>query len=97
MPWSVSRFSVAPSAETVARSVTVITALAPVIGYAPGAALAKEALASEGRVADLVESRGLLEAAELEKLLTPSRLTGVRWARGFWGTGLLWLNPGERG
>lgn len=64
-------------AETVARSVTVITALAPVIGYAPAAALAKEALASDGCVADLVESRGLLEAAELEKLLTPSRLTGV--------------------
>lgn len=64
-------------AETVARSVTVITALAPVIGYAPAAALAKEALASDGRVADLVERQGLLEAAELEKLLTPSRLTGV--------------------
>ncbi|RAF07398.1 aspartate ammonia-lyase, partial [Burkholderia multivorans] len=64
-------------ADTVARSVTVITALAPVIGYAPAAALAKEALAGDARVADLVESRGLLEFGELDALLTPSRLTGV--------------------
>lgn len=77
MPRSVGPFSVAPLPETVARSVTVITALAPVIGYAPAAALAKEALASDGRVADLVESRGLLEAADLEELLAPSRLTGA--------------------
>lgn len=64
-------------ADTVARSVTVITALAPVIGYASAAALAKEALAGDARVADLVESRGLLEFGEIDALLTPSRLTGV--------------------
>ncbi|MGJ7560644.1 aspartate ammonia-lyase [Brevibacterium casei] len=64
-------------ADTVARSVTVITALAPVIGYASAAALVKEALAGDVRVADLVESRGLLEFGELDALLTPSRLAGV--------------------
>lgn len=77
MPRSVSPFSVALLAETVAGSVTVITTLAPDIGYAPAAALAKEALASDGRVADLVERQGLHQAAELEELLTPSRLAGV--------------------
>lgn len=64
-------------AETVARSVTVVTALAPVIGYASAAALAKEALDGGGEIADLATATGLIDAATLEELLTASRLTGV--------------------
>lgn len=64
-------------AETVARSVTVVTALAPVIGYASAAALAKKALDGGGEIADLASATGLIDAATLEELLTASRLTGV--------------------
>src|SRR5699024_36318 len=39
--------------DIVDRSVTVITALAPVVGYAPAARLAKEALARNESIADL--------------------------------------------
>lgn len=63
--------------DAVARTVTVITALAPVIGYAPAAKLAKEALATGEMVADLVTKQGLLGADELEAVLKPSRLTGI--------------------
>ena len=63
--------------DTVARSVTVITALAPVIGYAPAAKLAKEALATVEKVSDLVLEQGLLGADELDEVLKPSRLTGI--------------------
>ena len=64
-------------ADTVARSVTVITALAPVIGYAEAASLAKEALRTNERVDELVVSRGLLNREELVELLSPAKLAGV--------------------
>ncbi|WP_017793618.1 aspartate ammonia-lyase [Leucobacter salsicius] len=60
-----------------ARSVTVITALAPVIGYYEAASLAKEALATNERVGDLVVARGLLSQAELDDILQPSKLAGL--------------------
>ena len=63
--------------DMVARSVTVITALAPVIGYAESAKLAKEALATNAKVSELVVSRGLLGQAELDELLQPARLAGL--------------------
>nr|WP_245190384.1 aspartate ammonia-lyase [Leucobacter exalbidus] len=63
--------------DMVARSVTVITALAPVIGYYEAASLAKEALATNERVGDLVVSRGLLSQEELDDILQPSKLAGL--------------------
>ena len=63
--------------DIVSRSVTVITALAPVIGYAEAAKLAKEALATNEKVADLVISRGLLDEAQLADILQPSKLAGL--------------------
>ncbi|MDN5737017.1 MAG: aspartate ammonia-lyase [Brevibacterium aurantiacum] len=63
--------------DTVARSVTVITALAPVIGYAPAAQLAKQALATNEPIADLVVAQGLLDPVQLEEILKPERLTGL--------------------
>ncbi|MBB4070897.1 aspartate ammonia-lyase [Leucobacter sp. OH2974_COT-288] len=63
--------------DTVARSVTVITALAPVIGYAAAAKLAKEALATNGNVREMVVSQGLLGEAELDELLQPAKLAGL--------------------
>lgn len=63
--------------DTVARSVTVITALAPVIGYAPAAQLAKQALATDEKISDLVVAQGLLDSAQLEEIVKPERLTGL--------------------
>jgi len=63
--------------DTVSRSVTVITALAPVIGYAAAAKLAKEALATNEKVSDLVVSAGLLDEAQLEDILQPAKLAGI--------------------
>ena len=63
--------------DTVDRSVTVITALAPVVGYAPAARLAKEALASNESIADLVVEHGLVEREQLGEILRPERLTGM--------------------
>ena len=68
--------------EQVARSVTVITALAPVIGYAEAAKLAKEALATNAPVADLVVDHGLLERDELEDILQPEKLAGLSAEKG---------------
>ncbi|MFD5599570.1 aspartate ammonia-lyase [Leucobacter sp. NPDC058333] len=63
--------------DMVSRSVTVITALAPVIGYAEAAKLAKEALATNAKVSELVTSRGLLDQAQLDDILQPSKLAGL--------------------
>ncbi|MBT1017656.1 aspartate ammonia-lyase [Canibacter sp. lx-72] len=63
--------------ETVERSVTVITALAPVIGYAEAAKLAKEALATNANIRELVVAKGLLKESELADILQPARLAGI--------------------
>ncbi|HMO67032.1 MAG TPA: aspartate ammonia-lyase, partial [Verrucomicrobiota bacterium] len=60
----------------VATFVGVITALIPQLGYANAAALAKEALATDARIADLIVARGFLSREQIEGLLTPARLTG---------------------
>ncbi|NLA64691.1 MAG: aspartate ammonia-lyase [Leucobacter sp.] len=63
--------------DMVSRSVTVITALAPVIGYASAAKLAKEALATNAKVSDLVISAGLLDEQQLADILQPAKLAGI--------------------
>jgi aspartate ammonia-lyase len=63
--------------EMVASSVTVITALTPYIGYEESAKLAKEALKNQLNVADLVVERGLMARDELERVLSPERLSGI--------------------
>jgi aspartate ammonia-lyase len=62
-------------ARRVAESVTVVTALNPVIGYENAARLAKHALASGDTIARSAQSLGILSAAELETLLVPETLT----------------------
>lgn len=64
--------------ETVATSVTVITALTPYIGYEESAKLAKEALSRHVNVADLVVERGLMDADTIRDVLSPERLSGLR-------------------
>jgi len=52
-----------------------VTALAPMLGYADAAALAKEALASGLTVKELVMKKGLLEGPELEQVLDLRAMT----------------------
>lgn len=61
--------------EQVASFVGVITALIPHIGYAEATRLAREALATNANIADLVVSSGLLTRERVTELLTPERLT----------------------
>jgi aspartate ammonia-lyase len=61
----------------VGSSVVVITALTPYIGYAAAATLAKAALMTDRNVADLVVEAKLMSRAEVERLLSPARLSGI--------------------
>lgn len=57
------------------RSIGVVTALVPVIGYAAATEIAQEALHTGRPVADLVLERGLLDERRLAGLLSPAALT----------------------
>ena len=57
------------------RSPALVTALAPKIGYAEAAKLAKEAVASGLTVKQLVEQKGLLQGKELEDVLNLRAMT----------------------
>jgi fumarate hydratase class II len=60
----------------VERSLTMVTALAPVIGYDAAAAVAREAYAKGKTIREAVLETGLISEKELEKLLDPMRMTG---------------------
>jgi fumarate hydratase, class II len=57
------------------RSPALVTALAPKIGYAEAAKLAKEAVASGLTVRELVVKKGLLKGKELEEVLNLRAMT----------------------
>jgi aspartate ammonia-lyase len=57
------------------RSIGVVTALVPVIGYAAATDVAQAALETGRPVADLVLERGLLDERRLEGLLSPASMT----------------------
>jgi aspartate ammonia-lyase len=57
------------------RSPALVTALAPKIGYAEAAKLAKEAVASGLTVRELVSKKGLLKGKELEEVLDLRAMT----------------------
>jgi fumarate hydratase, class II len=58
-----------------ARNAILITALNPVIGYARGAEVAKEAMETGRTIREVVIGRGYLSAAEADRLLDPARMT----------------------
>ena len=62
----------------VERSIGVVTALVPRIGYERGVAIAQEALASGRSVFELVREKGWLDDEELERLLAPEAMTDPR-------------------
>lgn len=55
--------------------VGAITTLIPEIGYAAASKLAREALATDADIADLVVSSGLMTREEVRAMFTPERLT----------------------
>jgi aspartate ammonia-lyase len=61
--------------ELLDRSTAVATALNPYIGYAKTAEIAKESVRTGTPIRQLVLDRGLLDAAQLEKILSPELLT----------------------
>ena len=58
------------------RSIGIVTALNPVLGYDKATELAAEALASDKGLLELVREKGLLTDAQIEELLDPARMTG---------------------
>jgi aspartate ammonia-lyase len=60
------------------RSIGVVTALNPVLGYERSATIAKEALETGRGVVDLVLERGWLSRSELDTLLAPMRMADPR-------------------
>ncbi|MGL3805562.1 aspartate ammonia-lyase [Paeniglutamicibacter sp. R2-26] len=64
-------------ARRMEESVSVVTGMAPLIGYAAAAMLAKESLATGRSVRELVLDRGLLGADRLDALLSPAVLAGL--------------------
>ncbi len=61
--------------ELMERSLMVVAALNPHIGYDAGARVAKEAYATGRTVREVVLSLGLMEAGELDKALDPRAMT----------------------
>jgi fumarate hydratase class II len=62
--------------EMIERSLMMVTALAPRIGYDAAAKLAQEAYRTGRAIRDLARERGLVPEAELERLLDPRGMTG---------------------
>jgi fumarate hydratase class II len=63
-----------------AKNAILVTALNPVIGYARGAEVAKEAMATGMTIRDVVIASGYLSAEEADQLLDAARMTegGIR-------------------
>jgi len=79
----------AQCAHWLERSPALVTALAPKIGYAEAAKLAKEAIATGLTVKQLVTERGILKGKELEEILDLRAMTelGVPGGKGLPGGG----------
>jgi aspartate ammonia-lyase len=61
--------------KRVRESVTLVTALNPIIGYEKAALIAKTAIATGAPIAEIAESLGVMTQAEVEALLVPDKLT----------------------
>jgi aspartate ammonia-lyase len=66
---------VARSRELLDRSTAAATSLSPYIGYAKTAEIAKAAVASGRSIRDLVLERGLMNAAQLDRILSVEAMT----------------------
>lgn len=64
-------------ADRMDESVSIVTALTPVIGYMAAAEIAQETLQYGGSVVDKVVARGLADREQLEALISVQALTGI--------------------
>ena len=64
--------------ELVSRSLMLVTALAPVIGYDAAAAIAKAAHQNGTTLRDEALKSGLVTAEQFERLVNPAAMTGVK-------------------
>ena len=62
----------------VERSIGVVTALNPVLGYKTSTELAAEAMRTGKGIVELVRERKLLSEAQIARVLDPARMAGVR-------------------
>jgi len=62
--------------EYIERSIGVVTALNPVLGYDATTELAKEALETGKGIVELVREKGLLNESEIEAVMDPARMAG---------------------
>ncbi|SDP71915.1 aspartate ammonia-lyase [Rhodoferax sp. OV413] len=62
-------------AKRVRESVTLVTALNPLIGYEKSALIAKTAMKTGAPIGEVAESLGIMSRSELEALLVPEKLT----------------------
>jgi aspartate ammonia-lyase len=62
-------------ARRVRESVTLVTALNPIIGYEKAALIAKTAIATGAPIDEVAESLGIMTREEVEALLVPEKLT----------------------
>ncbi len=60
--------------ENILNSVTIVTSLNPILGYEKSSAIAKEALATNRRVYDIVLEQELFTKEELDELLHPKNM-----------------------
>lgn len=63
--------------ETVERSIGIVTALNPVLGYETATGLAAEALRTGRGVVELVREKRLLSDAQIRSVLDPRRMAGT--------------------
>ena len=59
----------------IAESVTLVTALNPLIGYEKAAKIAKTAIANGKQIAEVAEELGIMSQADMKKLLVADKLT----------------------
>ena len=62
-------------ARRVRESITLVTALNPIIGYEKAALIAKTAMASGAPIDEVAQSLGILTKEQMEALLVPENLT----------------------
>lgn len=60
------------------RSVGIVTALNPVLGYEKTTELAKEALETNKGILELIREKKLLTEAQIKELLDPAKMTGPK-------------------
>jgi aspartate ammonia-lyase len=62
-------------ARRVRESITLVTALNPIIGYEKAALIAKTAMATGAPIDEVAQALGILTKEQVDQLLVPEKLT----------------------